>query len=90
MIIMVAKRKTKKSNYVNDIANLTRMSVASTVGVTAMNRLPLTPHVPAMESAKSFAGSSFGIMQTIGAGKAVLGSLETLKGIDGRTTKKKR
>jgi len=50
----------------------------------------LTPHVPAMESAKSFAGSSFGIMQTIGAGKAVLGSLETLKDIDGRTTKKKR
>jgi len=32
----------------------------------------------------------FGIMQTIGAGKAVLGSLETLKDFDRRTKKRKK
>ena len=66
------------------------MSVASTVGVVAMNSLPATPNVPAMEGAKSFAGSAFGMMQTIGAGKAVLGSLETLKDLDRQPKKRKR
>jgi len=57
MIIMGTKRKPRKSNPVNDIANLTKI---------------------------------FGIMQTIGAGKAVLGSLETLKDFDRRTKKRKK
>jgi len=87
---MGTKRKTKKSNSVNDIANLTRMNVASTTGVIAMHSLPSTPHAPALESAKGFVGSSFGVMQTVGAGKAVLGSLETLKDVDRRTKKRKK
>jgi len=90
MIIMGTKRKPRKSNPVNDIANLTKMNVASTTGVITMHSLPSTPHAPAMGLAKGFAGSAFGIMQTIGAGKAVLGSLETLKDVDRRTKKRKK
>ena len=85
-----SKRKAKKSNSLNDIADLTRISVASTVGVVTMNSLPATPNVPAMEGAKSFAGSAFGMVQTIGAGNAVLGSLESLQSLDRRSKKKRK
>lgn len=78
----------KKSSAVGDVVGLTKLNIASTMGVIAMESLPDTPQVPLMAGAKRFAGSTFGLMQIVGGGSSALKSLERLGKIS--KPKKKR
>ena len=81
--------KKKKYDPVKDIMDITRVNVASTVGVVTINSMPSTPLAPAMEGAKSFAGASFGMLSTMQSSKAVLNSLNAFSEVTKPRKKRK-
>lgn len=77
MVIELAKKR--KRSAVDDVLDLTRGSVGSTVGVSAIYSLPSTPSVPSVEVAKGFAGQSMGLMNTVRGAGGLLRSVEGLE-----------
>lgn len=80
----------KKSSAVGDVIGLTKLNIASTMGVITMESLPDTLQVPLMTGAKRFAGSTFGLMQIVGGGSSALKSLKRLRKVAKPKKKKKR
>lgn len=76
----------KKNKIVKDMVDLTKINVASTVGVISMNSLPSTPQAPALESAKAFAGQTFGLAATLQSTKSLMDTVEDF----GKIGKKRR
>lgn len=75
MKFLAKKRKTA----LDDITELTALNIGSTVGVSAIYSLPSTPQVPAIESAKGFAGQAMGLLPTMKGASALLRSVEDLE-----------
>ena len=79
----------KKYDPVKDIMDITKVNMASGIGVIAINSMPSTPLAPAMEGAKSFAGASFGMIGTLQSTKAVMNSLNAFSEVTKPRKKRK-
>lgn len=83
---MVRKSKKRKTRH-DDILDLVGFSVGASAGVAVMNSLPDTPQVPAVKTAKGFAGAAMGSMVTL-KGASVL--MDGLKDLEKASRRKKR
>jgi len=77
----------RKRDSVDDILDLTKVNIAGSVGLSTMYSLPSTPTVPAVDVAKGFAGTTFGLVGTMKGAGALLRSVGDLEKIGKRKRK---
>jgi hypothetical protein len=71
----------KKKSVLGDVADLTKVSLASGAGFIAVNSLPSTPTVPAVDVMKANVGGVLGVLPVVSGAGALLRSVKELEKI---------
>ena len=78
--------RKKRRTALDDITELTALNIGSTVGITTMYSLPDTG-IPAVESAKGFAGQAMGLLPVLKGADMLLCSVGELERIGKKGSK---